>query len=296
MTARPTARAVTLDADTVDNHKAPKTAVDITGILGKTGEQAMGMKFGADGNLYVLDYGGGFFTVTSRSSLWKISYTGGAATPGASPRAVPIGNFKADFFSTGSGGVSYKWDFGDGQSSTNANPQHTYAEAKTYTATLTVTYADGGTDTKTVTVDVLAAPDEAPPVTTHTLTPPTGTNPDGTYVKPVTVTLAATDTGGSQVDRTEYRVNGGDFQVYTGPFRRTLPGDYVIEYRSRDRAGNVEATKSVSFGIRVIMNCPTNLNDEFDAGPLNGKWTITRRHGRLADVRQRRAAHQGRRR
>ena len=35
-TGRSTARAVGLDADTVDDHKPPKTAVDITGIIGKT--------------------------------------------------------------------------------------------------------------------------------------------------------------------------------------------------------------------------------------------------------------------
>ena len=84
-----TARAVGLDADTVDNHKPPKTAVDITGIIGKTAAQAMGMKFGPDGNLYVLDYGGGFFTTTAKQSLWKIAYTGGPSTPSAAPRADP---------------------------------------------------------------------------------------------------------------------------------------------------------------------------------------------------------------
>ena len=39
-----TARAVGLDADTVDDHKPPKTAVDITGIIGKSGAQAMGIE------------------------------------------------------------------------------------------------------------------------------------------------------------------------------------------------------------------------------------------------------------
>ncbi|AOT08144.1 M43 family zinc metalloprotease [Pseudoalteromonas luteoviolacea] len=39
--------------------------------------------------------------------------------------------------------ASYLWQFGDGQSSTEANPAHSYTEAGDYTATLTVTDNDG---------------------------------------------------------------------------------------------------------------------------------------------------------
>ncbi len=56
-----------------------------------------------------------------------------------------------------SGGVSYEWEFGDGATSTEANPTHKYPEAKRYTAKLTVTYGDGGKDSNTIDVDVLAA-------------------------------------------------------------------------------------------------------------------------------------------
>ena len=38
---------------------------------------------------------------------------------------------------------------------------------------------------------------------------------------------------------------------------------YLIEFRSTDRTGNVEATKSVTFTIAVADNCLTNFNDEF---------------------------------
>jgi len=38
---------------------------------------------------------------------------------------------------------SYKWDFGDGETSTDENPVHTYAEAGTYEVVLTATNADG---------------------------------------------------------------------------------------------------------------------------------------------------------
>jgi hypothetical protein len=47
------------------------------------------------------------------------------------------------FTGSTSGGVSWHWDFGDGTSSTEPDPRHTYARVGSYDAKLTVTYADG---------------------------------------------------------------------------------------------------------------------------------------------------------
>ncbi|RMG70876.1 MAG: PKD domain-containing protein, partial [Chloroflexi bacterium] len=54
--------------------------------------------------------------------------------------------------------VSYSWDFGDGGTSSSANPSHTYSSAGTYTVTLTVTDNDGATDSDQATVTVNAVP------------------------------------------------------------------------------------------------------------------------------------------
>ncbi|WP_143751809.1 PKD domain-containing protein, partial [Maribacter sp. 4U21] len=48
--------------------------------------------------------------------------------------------------------VGYAWDFGDGTSSTLANPAHTFTVADTYTVVLTVTDEAGLTDTASVTI------------------------------------------------------------------------------------------------------------------------------------------------
>jgi PKD repeat protein len=46
----------------------------------------------------------------------------------------------------GSAIESRLWDFGDGNTSTNPNPTHTYAEAGNYTVSLTITRSDGRKD------------------------------------------------------------------------------------------------------------------------------------------------------
>jgi len=46
--------------------------------------------------------------------------------------------------------ISWLWDFGDGNTSTQQNPSHTYATPGVYTVTLTVTTADGCTQTITM--------------------------------------------------------------------------------------------------------------------------------------------------
>jgi len=50
--------------------------------------------------------------------------------------------------------VSHQWNFGDGATSSQASPVHTYAADGTYSVSLTVTDAEGLTDVKTVQVAV----------------------------------------------------------------------------------------------------------------------------------------------
>ncbi|HET8627389.1 MAG TPA: PKD domain-containing protein [Thermomicrobiales bacterium] len=54
--------------------------------------------------------------------------------------------------------VSQIWDFGDGATSAEASPAHTYAATGTYQVTLTVTDAEGQTSTATLAQRVLAPP------------------------------------------------------------------------------------------------------------------------------------------
>lgn len=125
--------------------------------------------------------------------------------------------------------TSRLWNFGDDHASaadnqsTDANPTHTYTEAKAYTVTLTVNDAAGETNTKTATVTVNGGTgNNQPPVASFTVptdctagTPcgfhSTSTDPDGQ------IASANWDFGdgetGEGVDATHTFGNAGSFNV-----------------------------------------------------------------------------------
>lgn len=65
------------------------------------------------------------------------------------------------FNNTSLGGSSYAWDFGDGTSSTDINPVHTYETSGTYTVSQTVTNACGASTLQQTVVVVLVGTNEA---------------------------------------------------------------------------------------------------------------------------------------
>ncbi len=63
--------------------------------------------------------------------------------------------FKVNFEVMASNALEYNWDFGDGNTSTEENPEHTYEAEGEYTVTLTVTGEEGSTPVELVkTVEV----------------------------------------------------------------------------------------------------------------------------------------------
>jgi len=112
--------------------------------------------------------------------------------------------------------------------------------------------------------------DATPPVTVANLTGE-DINLDGVYESSVTVTLNATDTGiGVQV--TYYKVDTGNYSIYTSPFNITGTGNYTVYYYSVDNLGNTETGKSTTVSIFLdadldgigddVDNCPTVYNPD----------------------------------
>ncbi len=155
-------------------------------------------------------------TVTDTSNL------SGSATTQATVGTPPVANLGGPYtgyYNTpltfnGSGSsdpqgesLTYSWNFGDGGTSSSANPQHTYAAAGTYTVTLTVTDISGlsGTATTKATVAATAA---APPVA----------NPGGPYTAYYYTPLTFNGSGSSdpQGETLSYSWNFGDNTTGTG--------------------------------------------------------------------------------
>ena len=143
------------------------------------GKQVMDMAFGPEGSLYVLDYGTGYFNGDVNSALYRFDYLAGS---NRAPTAVASANrtsgqapLAVAFSSAGSsdpegGALTYSWNFGDGTTSTAANPTKTYPANGTYQVTLTVRDPEGLTGTADVTIGV---GNTAPTVTINN--PPNGT-------------------------------------------------------------------------------------------------------------------------
>jgi glucose/arabinose dehydrogenase len=127
---------------------------------------------GPDGLIYYLSF--------TTGEIRRIRYDGPVAKAAASPTFGPS-PLSVSFSSAGSsvpggGSLSFLWDFGDGTTSTVANPSHTYTTStpRRFTARLTVTAASGASSTDVVDVVVGSVPP------TPTITAPT----NGTTVLP----------------------------------------------------------------------------------------------------------------
>jgi len=117
------------------------------------GESAMG-----NWTLNVVDT---YAADTGNINNWSLTFTGLGDVAPAAPIAgfnYSINNLAVEFTdaSTDVNGdiSSWDWSFGDGSTSIEQNPSHTYAATGNYDVTLTVTDAEGNTDRKSMQVSV----------------------------------------------------------------------------------------------------------------------------------------------
>jgi glucose/arabinose dehydrogenase/PKD repeat protein len=108
-----------------------------------TGTFPVDLQFGPDGALYYPDIAEG--------SIKRVGYGELLAT-------ITASNEGRTFHFQGTGGISYAWDFGDGATSTEPNPSHTYAHDGPFTVRLKVTDVRGATGTATKEIQIGALP------------------------------------------------------------------------------------------------------------------------------------------
>src|SRR5690625_333973 len=113
-------------------------------------------------------------------------------------------------------------------------------------ATFEVTPSSGGESVETGTSEIEFLIDQTPAVTEAALA---GEQEGDVFTGEVTVSLTARDET-SGVAQTHWRLSGtDDHEVYTEPLTFAEEGEYEVEFRSTDVAGNVEEWQSVTFAI-----------------------------------------------
>ncbi|MBM0202609.1 ThuA domain-containing protein [Micromonospora sp. NPDC051227] len=168
----------------------------------------MDMEFGKDGSLYLLEWGTNFGGGNSDSGLYRIDYIQGGRSPIVKATGTPTSGtapLTVQFSSAGTSDpdgntLSYLWTFGDGTTSTAANPSKTYTSNGNYTAQLKVTDSTGKTGFANVPITV---GNSAPVVT---ITTP-GNGGMLTFGDKVSYQITVTDPDGGTVDCSKVVLN-----------------------------------------------------------------------------------------
>jgi len=164
----------------------------------------------------------------------------GVPEPEASFTSVLEGDLQVRFTdgstSSAEGGITqWQWDFGDGNTSAEQNPIHTYAAPGTYTVTLTVTDA-AGSATSSQTINV---PEPAqPPVANFSVE----------TVGDLTVQLQDASTSSAEGGITQWQWDFGDGNTsaeQNPTHTYAAPGTYTITLTVTDAAGSNSAAQQV---------------------------------------------------
>lgn len=183
-----------------------------------------------------------------------------------------VTKLKVTFNSSGSNDpdgsiASRTWDFGDGSTSTDTNPSHTYAAANTYTVKLTVTDNGGATDTVQHDVTTIAnvAPTASFSVSKSDLT--------------ATFTSTASDSDGTVAGYSWDFGDGGSSTAVNPSRTYAAAGTYTVKLTVTDDDG---ATKVVTDDVTVTA--PTQIaaddfnrtvNNGWGTADTGGAWTVS---------------------
>jgi hypothetical protein len=179
---------------------------------------------------------------------------------------------------TGGSGIDKTYYTTDGSSPTNTSPVYDASSKPVLTGDgqkITYFSVDKAGNAETAHSST-AHIDRAAPTTTDNV-------PSAQVTSSVTVTLTATDTGGSGVDKTYYTTDGSapslSSSVYNPSSKPVLTSDgQTIRYFSTDKAGNAETAHSATAHIQTDTTAPTttdNVDANWHASPVSVTLTPT---------------------
>src|SRR5438034_727527 len=186
-----------------------------------------------------------------------------SATPRSGPE--PLAVTFTDRSSPGSSAItSVLWNFGDNQSSTVRNPQHTYAAPGNYTISLKVTNSDGSDiDTKADYITAAAGP----PIADFSANPTSGTTP---------LTVTFTDhsvSGGTPITSWAWDFGDGGVSTSQNPNHIYLVGGtYTVSLTATNSRGSDTATKT---NLIVATQSPVPPTAQFSGTPRSGNAPLT---------------------
>jgi|GEM_PF-2323668 len=189
--------------------------------------------------------------VTANDTTYAYVHTPGLQADADGPYTGVV-NSPVQFVGSATGGsppYTWFWDFGDGSTSTEQNPVHTYTSPGNYTVTLTVTDSEGNNATD-VTTAIIVESDTTPPVLeitkplknsiyikNHRVFPFIGTWIFGE----IDIEVNASDEHG--IDKVEFYINGvlkatDSTPPYTWKWSERTFGRYTIKIIAYDNFGN----------------------------------------------------------
>ena len=128
----------------------PDPATRATFVAGAAGP--VDLQIGPGGDLFYVDLTGGTIRRIQHTSGNQAPHAVIQATPSSGPAPLPITFSSVDSSDPDGDPITYSWNFGDGGTSTQANPSHTYGNTGTFTAVLTVTDSQGAFSKAQVTI------------------------------------------------------------------------------------------------------------------------------------------------
>ena len=194
-------------------------------------------------------------TVTQTNLITVLPPPNAAFTTSVTEGLAPL---VVQFTDTSTGDVTgWSWNFGDGGTSTDRHPQHTYTSPGAYTVSLTVSNAYGSdTETRSALITVVS-----PPSASFTASPTSGN-------APLTVQFTDTSTG----DVTGWSWNFGDGKTSTlrnPQHTYTSPGTYPVTLTVSNAYGSDTETGSA---LITVFSPPSA---SFTASPISGVVPLT---------------------